>query len=204
MNLKEAFRYRKYLSNLFDNARERMETSEENLMTITTHLYSETVSGKDDVVVPDESKRYGVDKLVSLCRDIMAEQRLLMKAIAEHKKHYSLEYDYDTVIECARMNRVLANSFDIIRKQYTATKTTSYDIDYTFNANGEQVSYRYKKLIEQNPLFPEPFAEDNYMECITEADRLSNIADEFATQNNMSFTPKFNVNECFESVIRKY
>lgn len=199
MILKEAFRYQNYLKTLQNDIYVHLR-NRDNVVKITeTHFYSKSNNDKSDEEVVTVGK-IEPNKLIELIKEVIAEKIAVTDAISKAKK--SCEYDIDALLET---NKFMNNFVDCLKGlnviESKETKTTG--LDYKFNLNGEQLSYKYPVTTVSTINFDRNETRkmaNKYSKQITDT---SNLIDEINVTLKVDFEPKFDINDTVEDILNK-
>ena len=83
------------------------------------------------------------------------------------------------------------------------TETASKGTDYTFNAEGNQVSYQYDVLTVSEPDVDPAFVRRLFKELRVKADEDSSLAERLTLETNVEFTPLWDFDDTFEEAVAK-
>lgn len=199
MILKEAFRYQNYLKTLQNDIYVYLRNRDNVVKNTETHFYSKSNNDKNDEEIVTVGK-IEPNKLIELIKEVMAEKIAVTNAISKAKK--SCEYDIDALLET---NKFMNNFVDCLKGlnviESKETKTTG--LDYKFNLNGEQLSYRYPVTTVSTINFDRNETRkmaNKYSKQITDT---SNLIDEINVTLRVDFEPKFDINDTFEDILNK-
>ena len=101
MNLKESFRYRNYLEELMQTAKNTILDPDVRCRTIRRLAGVETRDVRDEEEPPVYP--FGVSDLVGFCEAVIAESEMLTTAINEAKYQYEFVFDIDAAKASNRM-----------------------------------------------------------------------------------------------------
>ena len=142
MNLKNAFRYQKFLDKLMEDG--EMKLTADNMFAITKEHMKQTVN-PDAENLTEEIKgdyEYSMDDVHSFLFSLVKEKEALSKAISEAKE--SLPISLDAEIITNNFRRSLINKLSFCLNRYKAKEVEETGKDYKFNVDGDQVTYFYK------------------------------------------------------------
>ena len=199
MILKEAFRYQNYLKTLQNDIYVYLRNRDNVVKNTETHFYSKSNNDKNDEEIVTVGK-IEPNKLIELIKEVMAEKVAVTNAISKAKK--SCEYDIDALLET---NKFMNNFVDCLKGlnviESKETKTTG--LDYKFNLNGEQLSYKYPVNTVSTINFDRNETRkmaNKYSKQITDT---SNLIDEINVTLKVDFEPKFDINDTLEDILNK-
>ena len=200
MTLKDAFRYNNYLATLEENVSGYF-TKREYLTRTETHQRSKAnPQAEDEVVVIPKTIDVPAAKVLTFIGALIDEKARLTAAIAEAKKTVPTDLDSLTTTNSMRRRLMLliAPAFKARR-----TETTSKGTDYTFNAEGNQVSYQYDVLTVSEPDVDPAFVRQLFKELRVKADKDSSLAERLTLETNVEFTPLWDFDDTFEEAVAK-
>ncbi len=204
MNIKTAFRYQNFLSDLqgkaFSAFREvrNTQTEEHQKSLADTEAADETVT----IANPKIEAGITAEKCLTLIFDIFEEKAAIDLAVAKAKKIHG-DFDLDAELNINKARRNLIGSLEFYTGE-RSTETLTNGRAYKFNVEGNQISYTYpvKQLTELN-FDPEALSE-RLKELSAKADEVSDRADAFLLENTIDFTPKFDIHDKFERIVQSY
>lgn len=204
MILKEAFRYANFLERLWQNA--IMYINEGNV-TVKKQEHLRSVANpnaKDETVIIEKDtkfKDYKPIEVVDFMIHILGEKEKLSSAIALAKK--SLDIDYDGSISLNKSKQETANTL----KRMTNIQSSEYKstgMDYTFNAEGNQVPYKYtiKEVVTID--FDRNKIKGLYKKLLAECDKISAEIDKFDVMTEVNYIPIYDINESIEDCLEVF
>lgn len=202
MNLKESFRYQKFLVNLLSNAFSSLTNPNHCLTTTKLHLRNaanpEAVDISEIVAVDDFVPN---DTIMAFMAHIVNEREKLSIAIGEAKS--SLDFDLDAAIETNK-SRQFVN--DAIRRmlRFTPSKKKEAGLAHKFDINGVQVPYRYDVEVTTVENYDKGMAKTMMREMISKADEVSAAVDVAMINTEIEYDPPYNVNESFDDVLETF
>lgn len=141
MNLKEAFRYQKFLENMMGEARTTLLA---NAMSITEkHMKSAANPEAADTVEVGDEYGHKPSDIVAFMVRLVKEREKLTHAISCAKQFAMPEFtDIDAALEANKFRRTVKMAIDsLLMKKEGTIKKTGYD--YKMNADGNQIQYLY-------------------------------------------------------------
>ena len=201
MNLKEAFKYQNFISNLMEQASSSITFSGHCLQVTRTHKKHDANPNLEDVieVVEPEKKYYNNDAVIGLIREIIDERLAVSKAISQAKE-YAFGIDIDAEIEANKFrHRAITDiKWMLNNKPY---KKTCQGTDYVFNAEGNQTPYSYniEEVGEYN--YDRDAAKQMLKSLTDEADEASMEIDKAYINTEVKFEPRFDVHDTFEDIM---
>lgn len=206
MLLKDAFRYQKFLTSLYNKTRSCLMDTAYTTFATEEHLrHKANPDAKYEKIPVVHEKQVDVtaNQLIDFACHLYDERRTLTHAIAEAKRTYADICDFDAELE----NNRIARDFLEVLKDLGALKgseTTQTAYDTKFNVNGDQIRYAYevKRVVAIN-------YDRNRVKRIAKAlaltaDTISEVLDRAKVECNVNYAPKYDVNDSFEDVILEY
>ena len=214
MNLKDAGRYSKYLSGLISQLGYFLY-DKRNLFTIEELHKKKEANKEAENEVKDATpiRNYNINNndLAYLVQSIIQERLNLSLAIEEAKRSIQLEWQedgknltLDSAIEYNKSLRNLAKDYLESMNALSDSVSNDFGFDYKFNAEGNQVSYKYPVEITKKLDFDKAAIYDLYKNILIKTDEISNQIDEAKTRDIIAFTPNYSVHDSLEEVINQY
>lgn len=203
MNLKESFRYQKFLESLMDSARLSIQNREHSLTTTKMHKRSSAnVEAEDTVeVVTCEEVFYPNDMVIAFMTRLVEERRKLTVAIGRAKA--SVGFDIDAAVETNKFRQSL-NAAVKRMLCYKPSKRTEKGSDYKFNVEGNQTRYYYDVEIVSEEAYDRDSAKKVMKDMISAADKTSAEIDSAMINTSVDYEPLYDVNESFEDVMAEF
>ncbi len=198
MNLKNAFRLTKKYDDLFQYAMEHIVNPKHALSTTKTHYRN--IVDKDAMDMQetiDEVIFFQSNDVISFATYLIDEKERLGKAISATKQ--SLSLDIDASIESNKYRQQLKRSIDVMLT-YSANKKPERGVGYKFNAEGNQVSYYYELIVEQEELYKRDWVKLVSKAVIESADAISTEIDHQIINSFVDYKPLVarGVNDSFD------
>lgn len=203
MNIKNAFRYQNYLSELQSEAQNALF----RVRVTQTELHQKSLANPDapdEVIVAentDIAAGITAPKCIALILDIFEEKAALDKAISNTKR--ACDFDLDAELNINKNRRALVSHLSCF--------TTGNDMeqmsraqDYKFNAEGNQTPYSYPVKISTKLNYDKNQLASMVKQLSAAADEMSDNVDVFLLETTFPFTPKFNIHEKFEDIVKTY
>lgn len=200
MILREAFRYQNFLSELKDSLVNLLYRNDTILETVEYRNFSSVNSDKADEAEITKSI-YDVTAVIAFFDEIVKEKEDITKAISDAKKN--CDYDIDALLELNKFNSNIISLLKTING-VEGKETKGTDIDYKFNVNGEQISYRYpiKKVSTIN--FDRNMTKGMAKTYSERATKVSNLIDRLNVTLEVEFEPKFNLDDKLEDILSTF
>lgn len=202
MNLKETFRYQNYLEQLMNNVCMHMS---DNVMKITrTHKRKEANPEGEDTTEIEESRSdldASTDELIAMAQMLIDHRRCVAVAIRAAKAKAGDMLDILT--EENKFRRQAATYIGTLLRNTPKTMTET-GIGYKFNAEGNQVSYKYNIETTYEDNFDRNETKAIRRQLTEEADKTSTKIDRILITTTVDFEPLFNVNDSYEDAIELF
>lgn len=200
MNLKEAFRYQRFLDNMFDQAIETMYRQSKKVLK--THHCSKVVDGAEDFVEEEESEQlFATDDVIAFSEYLIFTRQHLGNAITKAKA--TTEIDIDAEVGA---NRLRQRTHEALKRilSFRPKKTKETGCGYSFNNEGNQAPYRYEIDVEYSDNFDREAAKTKMVNIAAEADRISKEIEMAIVNTNVDYEPMLDVNRSFEDNMELY
>ncbi len=202
MNLKEAFRYQKFLDRMLYSACASIQKEEHCLRVTKTHLKSTVNPEASDVDEVIEVEPFvSNDITIAFIEWLIDQKESLSIAIGNAKK--SLPCDIDASIEANKYRQKAASAIDYMLKRKPRKRQTT-DTDYKFNVEGNQSAYYYKVDIIEEELFDRVANKHIERELLSKAEEVSAEVDSYMTNTPVDYTPIYSVTESYDDVISEF
>lgn len=204
MNLKEAFRYQKFLTGLYLSIDSYLTRPGNAVTTIKHHMPSKVLEEKQDFdeEVTDHAKKYQVSDVLALLDIVMIEKEIVTTAIAKAKR--ALDTDLDAELEINRFRQSVARTFSNLLARNAEKKVVQKEQGYVFNVEGNQVPFYYDVEVETTEDFDRDAVNQSRRDYSGEADASSTGIDELMLRADVAFVPHFNVNDKFDDVMETF
>ena len=203
MNLKESFRYQKFLDGLMQDARYSIQSRDHSLKVTRNHLRSKANPEAEDTVEQVEvmEQFFPNDQVIAFMQFLVCEKDKLSVAIGEAKRN--AEFDIDAAIEVNKFNRNMAEALKNMLR-VTGYKRTEQGRDFKFDINGAQVSYVYDMEVTAEEAFDRDNAKKIMRSAIAEADDISAKIDAAMINIQVAYDPPYNVNDTFDDAMTEF
>ena len=201
MVLKESFRYQNYLDKLIDSAIGYL-TSKDFITTATQEHMREksNVDAKNETIIV--AKQSDVDftpmQLVDFVVKVLDEKDKLSSAIVKAKKNTQI--DIDSSISMNKKRQEFVGILGYMNEVKPSQKDT-FGSDYKFNADGDQVSYRYPMreivTIDYNRNEIKALIKKYNKQC----DDISTKLDTIQLTTEIDFEPKWDIGDALEDAV---
>lgn len=202
MNLKESFRYQKFLETLMTQSQVNLTTVSHCLMTEKHHMRSAVnPDASDEVELVDDGEFVGNDTVMKFMRHLVDERTKLSKAIGEAKA--GIGFDLDAAVES---NKFRQNVHSAIRNmlRYVPTKQKRQERGYKFDINGVQQAYLYDVEVMTTERYNKEEAKRLMRTMIQEADKVSSEVDAALINTEVQYVPPYDVNDSYDDCIEAF
>lgn len=203
MNLKEAFRYQKFLDSMMENARMMLCARENCMTTVENHLRSAVIpSVSDEEIRPEPTDYIGNDKMLAFALGVVEEKQKLSDAISKAKA--TADIDIDAAIEVNKMRQSMAASIrSVLSNKASKRKGMSYG--YYFNeVSGSQERYQYEVESVSTEAFDRHSFSDARRKLLADAEAASAAIDLAVVTVEVPYEPPYDVNASFDEVIASW
>lgn len=202
MNLKESFRYQKFLDGLMRSAGSNLQNPYHSLKTTKVHLRHAVNPEAEDVTeVVEDGEFVPNDTVLAFMAHLIDEREKLSIAIGKAKA--SVGFDMDAAIETNKFRQSLNGSVRQMLRQ-VGTKRKTKEVDYKFDINGQQVPYRYDVEITTTENYDKEAAKALMRATIAKADEVSAAVDAAMINTVVEYEPPYDVNETYDDVLESF
>ena len=199
MNLKESFRYQKFLDSLMRSAGANLQNPYHSLKTTKVHLrHAVNPEAEDMTEVVEDGEFVPNDTVLAFMAHLIDEREKLSIAIGKAKA--SVGFDMDAAIETNKFRQSLNGSVRQMLRQ-VGTKRKTKEVDYKFDINGQQTPYRYDVEITTTENYDKEAAKALMRATIAKADEVSAAVDAAMINTVVEYEPPYDVNESFDDVL---
>ena len=203
MNIKEAFRYQRFINSLMSGINGRALMAGEALKVSKVHHRHDVNPDAEDMTEVIESEEYiSVSRYISFIEALISEKDKITTAINNAKR--TIGFDIDAAVESNKIRQEGRTALNSLLKRNKPYKRVENGSDYKFNADGNQVSYYYTVDVEATERFDKTEVKKKMKQWITEADGVSADIDTAMVTTMVDFEPRFDVNDSFEDIIAEF
>ena len=202
MNLKESFRYQKFLTGLLTNAFSSLTNPSHCLITTKVHMRNKANPEAEDITETVEVDEFVPNNtIMNFMAHIVEEREKLSIAIGKAKA--GLDFDLDAAVETNK-SRQYVN--DAVRRMlcHTPSKRKTQGMGYKFDVNGTQVPYRYDVEVTTTENYDKDAAKTMVRSMIAKADEVSAAVDAAMINTRLDYEPPYDVNESFDDVLEYF
>lgn len=213
MNIKEGYRYQKFLDKIIENLSFHVSDERNVIKTTRECLKNEMYSEAKNEIIEVKPKNNDYDILahdaVHFINELISQKLdLSLKINIAKEKTISCngEYDFlklDPAIEYNKNLRSLANSLRYLLN-FKSNETIEIGTDLKFNAEGNQVEYKHKINVVNTINYDRNVIKKLYKKILKNADDLSNRIEEFMLNSTVNFCPVYDVNDSVAEVVEMY
>lgn len=203
MNLKESFRYQKFLDRMMSEACFSLQNRSHCLKTTETHFRSKSNTEADDFEKVIETEPFFAnDDVLDFISWLIEEKERLTVAIGKAKT--SIPFDIDAAVEVNKFRHQAGGTIKSILRGYVPSKKTVQGRDYKFNVEGNQTGYVYDIEVSEEDAYDRNRAKTLMREMVSGADTTSTNIDLAIINTCVEYEPMFDVNESFEDVMTEF
>lgn len=202
MNLKESFRYQKFIERMLQSACNTMSNRDHCLKFTKYHLRHDVNPDAEDFTETVEVDEFTPNDTVLAFMMFMVEEKEKL-SIAIGKAKASLDFDLDAAVETNKA-RQFVNSAIKGMFRHIPSRQRGQEFGYKFDVNGAQQRYYYnvETIAEEN--YDKAAAKDKSRALVTEADKVSAAIDAALINTAVEYEPPYDVNESFNDVIEAF
>lgn len=203
MNLKESFRYQKFLETMMRSASASIQMTGHCLTTTKVHKKNKANADVEDLteVVECESTFHPNDDVIKFMAWLVEEREKLTIAIGKAKA--SIGFDVDAAVETNKFRQILNVSVKGMLRQ-TPSKRTEQGRDYKFNVEGNQTPYYYDIEVVTEEAYDRNSAKAIMREMISASDKTSAEIDAAMINTVVDYTPVYDVNDSFDDIMAEF
>lgn len=202
MNLKESFRYQKFLDTLMANASASIVAVDHCLKTVKVHKRNAVNPDADDMTEEVEVPAFIPNDTMILFMSYLVDEREKL-SIAIGKAKASIGFDIDAAVETNKFRQSLHSSIRRMMR-YAPGKSKSQARGYKFDINGVQQAYIYDVETTTSENYTKDTAKALMRNMITTADDVSARVDAALINTTVEYDPPYDVNESFEDVLETF
>lgn len=203
MNLKESFRYQRFLDDMMQQASVNLSQMQHCLTITKTHNRKKANPEAEDIteVVEREGIYYPNDDVIAFMVWLVGEREKLTSAIGKAKA--SVGFDIDAAVETNKFRQLLNSSIKSMMR-HMPSKRVEQGRDYKFNVEGNQTAYYYDIEVVAREAYDKDNAKQIMRGMISEADKTSAQLDAAMINTTVDYTPVYDVNESFDDVMAEF
>lgn len=199
MNLKDAFRYQKFLNKLSEDAICSITNRENCLRTTKAHKRSSVKPDAEDYVETiDNENPFTVDDLIAFMKELAIEKEYLTCQINIAKN--SCDFDIDSLIESNKIKQNMCNAIKTVLGIFPLSYTEKAK-DYKFDINGIQIPYYYDVEIDETRTFDGDKAKAIMKNAIANCEERSKIIERMMINTEVNYSATYDVNDGFNDIV---
>ncbi|NLD48253.1 MAG: hypothetical protein GX660_13850 [Clostridiaceae bacterium] len=210
MNIKDACRYQNFLTSTITTLQYYVQNQNNVMKTEEKHLRKNVNTDVEDEVkntTPEREYNCGIEKIVTFISQLIDEKLNVSTAIENAKRSYLLNWKennvnltLDTAIEYNK------NIHEFTKKLKTlvdlkGSETKTYGTDYKFNAEGNQMPYKYPVEVVKTIDYDRNTVKELYKKLLTKTDKISTEIDEVMGKNIVAYEPQFDIHDSVEELL---
>lgn len=213
MNLKDAYRYSKFVDSLISTINRNFHYSANFIKTVETHKKTlADANAVDEIVNVITEKTFDCDikGLLKVINMLITEKAKLSISIDNAKSTAEVDWkedgvflSLDSAINVNKSYRDLAERLAMIKDVKNKNHVKS-GIGYRINNEGNQTTYRYNIDTVDTIDFDREFVLEEYKKLLTKADKISSAIEEVMASDIVKFDPKFSLYDTDKDIIAKY
>lgn len=202
MNLKESFRYQKFLDSLMMYAASSIKMSAHCLKTTREHLRNAAnPAAQNETEVVDNGKFFANDDVIAFMQWLVEEKERLSNAITAAKAASGI--DIDAAVETNKLRQQLSGAVKYML-EFRSAESKTEGKSYMINAEGNQTPYYYEIKVKTEEAYDRNVSRDVMRSMITAADQASAKIDAALVNTELDYTPVYDVNESFDDVMEAF
>ncbi|MBQ9613071.1 MAG: hypothetical protein IJV14_10895 [Lachnospiraceae bacterium] len=206
MNLKESYRYHNYLESLMVGAARYLSTpgnvmnvkSEHMRKKVNPDAEDETLDASAERTIQCEDNNQMIDFLVAVCNE-----RCALALAVERAKQDFKAVCYDAELFSNRCRQTVASTLKRLA-DIKSTERITTGTAYKFNAEGNQIQYRYDVKEIATIDFDRKKAKEIARKFSQEANEVSDRLDHAMLEATVVFDPRFSLDDSFEEAFLNF
>lgn len=202
MNLKEAFRYQKFLDSMMSAAETQMCRADNALVeTRIHHIHDVNPDAEDRTEEVEVEELIPIEALLRFMQFLIEQKTLLGRAITHAKN--TCAFDLDAAIEANKYRQRVYQGLK--RTLLTARrKRETIGTAYKFDVEGKQTAYQYQIEIVFQDRFDREATKKAARDLIAASDEMSQKIDAAMITTVVSYEAPFPVNDSFPDVLADF
>lgn len=203
MNLKEAFRYQKFLDSMMANASYSIQNRDHSMKITRTHFRHKANQEAEDMteIVEVSDPFFPNDDVIRFMQHLIEEKEKLSVAIGRAKA--ASDFDIDAAIEVNKLSRDMLHAIKQMLR-FKAYRKMDQGRDFKFDTNGVQSPYFYDMEITAEEAFSRKDARNAAQQAIEHADAVSSRIDAALINLTVDYAPPYNVNDSFDDAMEAF
>lgn len=213
MTIKESGRYANFLNEMIQEVQYLSAYGMDSKLKTITEVHKRSEANKEatdrEVVVEfDDKIDIEIEMLNTVVDKLVLQKIDLAEAIAKAKKSIQIKANdralsLDTAIEYAKLLRTISDNYYGNFIDLKESRKESKASDYTFNIEGNQITYWYEVETEVKLKFDKKMFIDKVKNTKSLADKISESIERSMISEIVEFEPEFSYLDSLEDVINK-
>ena len=204
ITLKKSFEVQNYLTRLLESALTILSDEDNITTTKQKHLRSKSFSEAQDeeiIVKKMVEHNYTINELIKFIDVLLGEIDKLTTAINEAKTYNGK--NFDAMIAMNNKKRMVLKRYEVMYA-IKPTETKTVGVANKFNANGEQVGYRYDIEAITTIDYDRNLIKKKVERLRKEINDTSDTIDAMQVNSMVYYEPVFEVGESLEDIMERY
>ena len=202
MNLKEAFRYKKFLNELANDIITSMRNQANIMETTRIHnMNAANSEAADKVETINDANLVDINAALRMYQKVTEETEKLAEAIDKAKT--SMDFSLDGYLQGNTQRRLMAKIVRGILAQKDS-ETQSTGTGYKFNNEGTQVPYIYDITVKKTARFNRSDFKSAMNDALKTSDEASAKIDEALVTVTVGYDAPWDVNETVEDILPSF
>lgn len=202
MNLKESFRYQKFLDSLMNSACAYLRNPDHYMQTTERHMRSKrNPDAIDEEKVIQKECPFQISDVVAFMQWLISEKEELTAKIGSAKAY--LANDMDAMVESNKYRQRMAEYLSVMLNNKPCTEVTQAR-DYKFNNEGNQMAYCYDVEVTKTATYDVAEVKHLARSLLTRADEVSSEIDAKMVNTSVDYRVILDINLDFEDAVTHY
>lgn len=201
MVLKEAYRYMNHLNSLITEAELHLYEPAFTTKKKETHKKSAAISSEKDEVIENVNLYdvpFSVADVIDFIVEALNQKSLLSHAITEAKKNTPI--DINDGISINKTTQEFINILNMLGKKKPSERTVK-QVGYTFNAEGNQVPYKYDVDEVTSINYDRKVVKKLAKKLSSECDAVSTNLDAIEIETIVDYSPIWDLSDSLEDIL---
>jgi hypothetical protein len=202
MNLKESFRYQKFLDSLMNSACAYLRNPDHYMQTTEKHMRSKrNPDAVDEEKVIQKECPFQISDVVAFMQWLISEKEELTTKIGRAKAF--LANDMDAMVESNKYRQRVSEYLSVMLNNKPGTEVTQAR-DYRFNNEGNQMAYLYDVEVTKTVTYDATAVKNLARSLLTRADEVSSEIDAKMVNTSVDYRVILDINLDFEDAVTHY
>lgn len=214
LSLKESFRTMNFLDNIINSLTYYVRDTNNAIKVTEKHYRSKSNSDAIDEDIDATTERTYKDTsivdIAYLIEKLIEEKTKLALAIGEAKKWNTIDYkendkslSLDSAVETAKKSRDFANVLKTLI-DLKSSETKKQGVDYKFNAEGNQMPYKYDITVVKGIDFNRNNINALYKKLLDKADKISTLIESAMLKEIVEYECPYSIHDSVTDIVEKY